>query len=103
MLAVVKTPHTRLRIEGDIPGPILTALKAHYGKKLILKATVDHQLVDVFETDWYKTRKQSMTPGKYLRIYRENLGLTQEELGKRLGGLSRRYVSDLENGYRAVS
>jgi hypothetical protein len=103
MLAVVKTPHTSLRIEGDIPKPVLSVLREQYGKKLVLKESADDALVDVFETDWYKTRKKSMTPGKYLRIYRENAGLTQEEVGHKIGGFSRRYVSDLETGHRAIS
>lgn len=103
MLAVVKTPHTSLRIEGDIPKPVLTVLREQFGNKLVVKESAGDALVDVFETDWYKTRKKSMTPGKYLRIYRENAGLTQEEVGQKLDGLSRRYVSDLETGHRAIS
>lgn len=103
MLAVVKTPRTSVRIEGDIPEPFLSLLKAEYGKKLVVKLSPDDVLVDIFETDWYKTRKRSMTPGKYMRIYRDNAGLTRENLGHKLGGLSRHYVSDLEAGSRAIS
>jgi DNA-binding XRE family transcriptional regulator len=103
MLAVVKTPHTNLRIQGDIPGPLLSVLKAQYGKKLLLRENPDDEVVNVFETDWYKSRKSAMTPGKCLRIYRENKDLTQDELGQKLGGLSRRYVSDLETGRRGIS
>ena len=103
MLAVVKTPRTSVRIEGEIPSSILSLLKVEYGNKLVVKLSPDDTLVNVFETDWYKTRKKSMTPGKHMRIYRDNLGLTQEELGRKLGGLSRHYVSDLEAGTRAIS
>ena len=63
----------------------------------------NNELIDIFETDWYKSHKKTMTPAKYLRIYRENKDLTQNELGQKLGGLSRRYVSDLETGHRAIS
>jgi DNA-binding XRE family transcriptional regulator len=103
MLAVVKTPRTSVRIEGEIPEPILSLLKAEYGNKLVVKLSPDDALVNVFETDWYKKRRKGMTPGKYMRIYRDNAGLTQEELGHKLGGLSRHYVSDLEAGSRAIS
>lgn len=103
MLAVVKTPRTSVRIEGEIPEPILSLLRAEYGNKLVVKLSPDDALVNVFETDWYQTRKKSMTPGKYMRIYRDNAGLTQEELGHKLGGLSRHYVSDLESGTRTIS
>lgn len=44
-----------------------------------------------------------MTPGKYLRIYRENKGLTQIQLGKALGGIPRQHISNMENGHRAIS
>ncbi len=47
MLAVVKTPHTNLRIQGDIPGPVLSVLKAQYGKKLILREDADDESVNV--------------------------------------------------------
>lgn len=103
MLAVVKTPRTSVRIEGDIPDPILSVLRAEFGKKLVVKPSPDGALVDAFETDWYKSRKKGMTPGRYMRIYRDNAGLTQEELGHKLGGLSRHYVSDLESGARTIS
>jgi DNA-binding XRE family transcriptional regulator len=92
-----------VRIEGEIPEPILSLLRAEYGNKLVVKLSPDDALVNVFETDWYQTRKKSMTPGKYMRIYRDNAGLTQEELGHKLGGLSRHYVSDLESGTRTIS
>ncbi len=103
MLAVVKTPHTNLRIQGDISGAVLSVLKAEYGKKLVIKKEADDELVKIMDTDWYKQQKKTMTPGKYLRVYRENKDLTQEELGQKLGGLSRHYVSDLETGNRAIS
>ena len=101
MLAVAKTPHIKLRIEGDIPNRLLRVLKEYYGKMLILDGEDDY--VDVFETDWYKHRSKNITPGKSIRIYRENKNWTQTQLGGKLGGLTRQYVSDLENGRREVS
>lgn len=60
-------------------------------------------LIDIFETDWYRTIKAAMTPGDNLRIYRENLGLTQAELGKYLGGVPRQHISNMEHGRRPIS
>ena len=44
----------------------------------------------------------SMTPGKALRIYRENAGLTQTALGERMGGVPRQHISNMENGKRPI-
>lgn len=61
------------------------------------------ELVNVFETQWYKGIKENMTSDKYLRIYRENKGLTQIQLGKVLGEIPRQHISNMENGHRAIS
>ena len=38
-----------------------------------------------------------------MRIYRNNFGFSQAELGKRLEGLSRHNISDMENNRRGIS
>ena len=103
MLAVVKTPHTDLRIKGFIPRPVLKVLKTEYGKSLQVKTDKDDEnLVDFFETDFYKDFKKRMTPGDYVRMYRENMNLTQVALGEKVG-MSRSYICDVEHGRRAIS
>jgi DNA-binding XRE family transcriptional regulator len=105
MLAVVKTPHIKIHIQGRIPARLMNALKKEYGKgvKLVDEAEDDDELVDVFQTDWYRRTKARLTPGKSLRIYRQNAKMTQDELGKRLGGLPKQFVSNMENGIRPIS
>jgi len=99
----VKTPHTDLRIKGFIPRPVLKVLKTEYGKSLEVKTDKDDdELVDFFETDFYKDFKKRMTPGDYVRMYRENMSLTQAALGEKVG-MSRAYVCDVEHGRRAIS
>jgi transcriptional regulator with XRE-family HTH domain len=44
-----------------------------------------------------------LRPGEYLRFYRQEKELTQEELGQKLGGISRQIVCDMENGRRPIS
>ena len=103
MLAVVKTPHINVRIEGDLPPRLLTCLKSEFGGKLRLaRQDADERTVDFFETDVYRDVKRDMTPGTYLRIYRENRGMTQEELGEKVG-VSKSFICDLEHDRRAVS
>lgn len=103
MLAVVKTPHINLKIEGQIPDWIMVGLKKEFGKKVKVTTDDEDSLIRVVDSKWYKETKKALTPGKTVRVYRENLGLTQEELGSKLGGLTRQYVSGMENGSRGIS
>jgi DNA-binding XRE family transcriptional regulator len=105
MLVVVKTPHIDLRIQGDIPQWMLTRLQKEYGEVVNIshEEDDDDELVDIFETTWFQELERKITPGENLRVYRENLGFTQEELGKRLGGIPRQHISDMERGKRTIS
>ncbi len=58
-------PHIKIDIEGDIPDKL-----------------IEEETVDIFETEFYKDTKARTTPGDNLKIYRQNKGLTQKELGK---------------------
>ncbi len=104
MLAVVKTPHTKttlFEVKGDVPSKIIKYLKQDYDVEVTTDE--DEEYVDITETDWYKDMKKEMTPGDAVRVYRDNFGFSQAELGKRLGGLSRHTVSDMENNRRGIS
>jgi DNA-binding XRE family transcriptional regulator len=103
MLAVVKTPLTSVRIKGRIPDRVMEALVAEFGRHVQLTRDPDDELVDVFQTDWYRNIKKKMTPGAYMKIYRENKNMTQTVLGKALGGLPRQHISNMENGVRPIS
>ena len=100
MQALVKTPHTDIRIHGDIPPRILDALKSEYGAGLKIYEG-DEECVDVKETDWYSGL--NVSPGDVLRVYRENAGLTQTRIGEMLGNIPRQRISNMENGSRGIS
>ncbi len=101
MLAVVKTPHINVRIQGEISPFMMAVLKKEYGRKLQVQGEIE--LSDnFFDTPLAKSLAKKATPADCIQIYRENLGLTQEELGKKVG-VSKNYVSDWENGRRKVS
>ena len=102
MQAVVKAPHTEIIIRGDISGKLLSTLMEECGSAVNIVEN-DDDLVNVFETDWYKSVKAKTLPGDFLRIYRENKGLTQAELGKKLGGISRQHISNMERGQISIS
>ncbi len=103
MQAHVKTPHIKIDINGEIHPKVLTVLKEVYGKKVKLIKENDDELIDIFETEWYKKINSQMTPGKNMKIYRENKKITQEELGIKLGGISKQNISHMERGIRPIS
>ena len=104
MQAVVKTPRIEISIKGAaIPPRLMDVLKEEYGPELSLVENDGDDLVDAFETQWYKGIKEKMSPGTYLRIYRENKGLTQLQLGEVLGGIPRQHISNMEHGHRSIS
>jgi len=102
MLVVVKTPHIKLRVEGRIQPKLLKVLQSHFGEKLKIRDDSGNNLVNIFETPWYRKHKTSMTPGKYLKIYRANLKWTQIQVGSKLK-VPKQYVSDMENDRRSIS
>jgi DNA-binding XRE family transcriptional regulator len=104
MQAVVKTPRIEISVRGTaIPPRLMDVLREEYGPELSLVEDDGDDLVDVFETQWYRGVKEKMTPGTYLRIYRENKGLTQLQLGEILGGIPRQHISNMERGHRSIS
>ena len=105
MLAVVKKPHTKttlFEIKGNIPAGIMEYLHREFGQNVEI-VDENEELVNIFDTHWYKAIKKTISPGDTLRIYRQNLGLTQTELGQKLGKFTRQKISDMENNKRSIS
>ena len=105
MLAVVKKHLTKqplFEVRGSIPTKVMEYLKEEFGKDIEVLED-DEEMVNIFDTDWYKEIGSSTTTGEILRIYRENVGFTQGELGRRLGKFSRQKISDMECGKRNIS
>ncbi len=103
MQAHVKTPHIKINMKGEIHPKVLSVLKEVYGKKVKVIKDSDEELVDAFETEWFKNIDATMSPGKNMRIYREIYKMTQEELGSKLGGISKQNISHMERGIRPIS
>jgi len=103
MLAVVKTPLTKIRIKGRVPKKLIDLLAEEYGNALQITPDPEDEKLDVFQTDWYKNLKKRLSPGSYIKVFRQNRNMTQTELGKALGGLPRQQVSNMENGIRPIS
>jgi DNA-binding XRE family transcriptional regulator len=103
MLAVVKTPLTKIRIKGRISNKLIDVLIQEYGKSVQITRDSEDEKLDVFQTDWYKKVKQKLTPGTYIKVFRQNRNMTQADLGKALGGIPRQNVSNMESGSRPIS
>jgi antitoxin component HigA of HigAB toxin-antitoxin module len=104
MLAVVKKPRTKaplFEMKGDIPDKVIDYLKKNY--EVDFQADEDEETIDIHETGWYKEARATRKPGDAMRVYRDNFGHSQAELGKLLGGLSRQKISDMENSRRGIS
>ena len=106
MLAVVKKHRTNRRLferKGEIPKNVVEYFQQEYGSSFEIIEEKENDLIDIFETDWFKRVNKSATPGESIRIYRQNRGLTQEELGKKLGNYTKQHISDMENLRRTIS
>ncbi|MDF3821809.1 helix-turn-helix transcriptional regulator, partial [Leptospira sp. 96542] len=73
------------------------------GKKLHILEENENETVDVFQTDWYKNIKKTITPGFNLRLYREREKITQTELGHLLGDIPKQHISNMEKDIRPIS
>jgi len=105
MLAVVKKHRTSqplFELRGNIPTKVMQYLKEEFGQDVELLKD-DEEMVNVFDTDWYKEIRASTTPGEALKIYRQNAGFSQEKLGLKLGNFNRQKISDMECNKRNIS
>lgn len=104
MPEAVKTPpiDLRVRVRGKKKAEKLIALLRDEFKAYVeVVEEDDDELVNVFETDWYKQASSGITPGDVLRIRRENAGLSQSELGVKIGS-NRQNISAMETGRRTI-
>ena len=103
MLVVIKTLRIDLRARGQISSRLLDVLVKEFGTAIRITPERDDGEVNVFQTEWFKAIKRDLTPGKYLRVFRENKGITQAALGKLLGGVPAQHISNMERGSRSIS
>lgn len=100
MQVVVKKPH--IRVEGEITGKLVEYLRREFGVIEVIQDE-DEELVEVIESNWYRSIRPTITPGENMRMYRKLHKLTQEELGRKLGSFTRQNISNMENGHRPIS
>ena len=99
MLAVVKTPHTEITINGDGADKILEHLKKKFTVESLTADDDDEKMVSVKESEYWKT---NVTPGSLLMGFRLKHGLTQSNLAK-CSGISQVMIRDYETGQRKLT
>ena len=100
-----KAPHIELTVTGDeIPAALMEAIHNVFEERQIETRNGDDELVDPFASSWFVEILRDTTPGDVVRIYRENLGWSQERLSREIGsGWHKQRVSDIERGRRRIS
>lgn len=100
-----KAPHIELTVTGDeIPNELMEAIHSIFEARQIETRDGDDELVDPFESTWFVETLRDTTPGDVVRIYRKNLGWSQERLSEEIGsGWNKQRVSDIERGRRPIS
>jgi DNA-binding XRE family transcriptional regulator len=99
MPAAVKTRPISLRFKPRTPRRIILRVREQFADYVIDEPEDSDNW---FESDLHKEIAARMTPGKYLRHFREAHGLTQKAMGDKVG-VGPNYVSDWENGQRPIS
>jgi DNA-binding XRE family transcriptional regulator len=99
----VKTARIFIRIEGVISWNLLSVLQEEYGRKLIVTSMLGERLPDILMAPYYEPDTKEMSTGDYLRRFRLDKDLTQAELGRKLGGILRQNVCNMEKGRRPIS
>ncbi len=78
-------------------------LQQEFGQNVKIVEDDEEELVNIFETNWYKQISATITPGDAIRVYRENFGLSPMELSQKLGNLTEDFVVEMECGKREIS
>ncbi|MDF1568278.1 MAG: helix-turn-helix transcriptional regulator [Spirochaetaceae bacterium] len=95
----MKKPHIEISAE-KIPEKLLTFLKENYHNVELIDD--DEEQIDISQAQWYLDIAKGRTPGATLKRYRKRAGMTQVDLGNRLGILKQN-VSAMERGARGIS
>jgi predicted transcriptional regulator len=98
MLVVEKARRISVHVYGTGVKLLIRDLRKIYPA---LKVSHVDEAVDITTTAWWKKMESSSHPGMVLWTYRDNAGLTLEQLSK-LSGIAKSHLSDMENGKRTI-
>ena len=98
MLVHAKTPLIEVQVIGRGSRHVVALIRRAYPAATV---TDDNGSIDITQTDWYRKISSKMTPGKALRSYRDNAGLTLAQLSVK-AGIAAPHLSAMENDKRGI-
>jgi DNA-binding XRE family transcriptional regulator len=99
----VRTDLIWVQIRGIVPAALLHVLRLEFGQRMIVRTEAWGRMRNVLDAPLYQRVPKVMSPGDYLRLFRRLEGLTLAELGRKLGGVGRQNVCNMERGRRPIS
>lgn len=66
-----------------------------------LKVTSDDEAIPIASDPWFQKLRKSRTSGDVLWCYRDNAGITLEELSEK-SGIAKAHLSEMENNKRPI-
>jgi DNA-binding Xre family transcriptional regulator len=98
MLVHAKTPHIDVQITGTGADILIEMLKNSIKG---LEVSTDDEAVPVNSDPWFQELRNTRTAGEVLWCYRDNAGLTLEELSVK-SGIAKSHLSEMENNKRPI-
>jgi DNA-binding Xre family transcriptional regulator len=93
-----KTPPIDVRITGTGADILVDILKKSIKG---LKVSSDDEAIPINSDPWFQKLRNSRTSGDVLWCYRDNAGLTLDELSKK-SGIAKSHLSEMENNKRPI-
>lgn len=98
MLVHAKMPHIDAQITGTGADILIETLKRSFTD---LKVTSDDEAIPISSDPWFQKLRKSRTSGDVLWCYRDNAGITLEELSEK-SGIAKSHLSEMENNKRPI-
>jgi DNA-binding XRE family transcriptional regulator len=102
LFATVKTDRIWVQVRGIIPESLLHVLRREFSFRLRVRSEIGERMRNVLDSPLYRQEPREMTPGDWIKLFRQNAGFTQAELGRRLGGVGRQNVCGMERDRRPI-
>ena len=93
-----KTPPINVQITGTGADILVEMLKKNIKG---LKISGDDETIPINSDPWFQELRKSRTAGEVLWCYRDNAGITLDELAEK-SGIAKSHLSEMENNKRPI-